>query len=115
MTKSIHDLVQDRFGVRTRTVLDPEAVSSVGAAITLLLRANPRRVAFTLQNLHATQTLYVSPDSAPSTTRGIVVPPQASLAVTVEEDFTLPAMEWYGIASGAGTNVFIQSVEIETD
>jgi len=115
MPKSIHQLLSERFGIRVRTVLDPENVTSVGVTATQLVRADPNRLAFTIQNLDTVDSLYVAPDSRPSSTRGILVPPQGAIVVAVDEDFALPAEEWFGVADAAGTPIFIMAVYGEVD
>jgi len=113
MSKAIHDLLAERFGVRTRVVIDPESNTDVGTTAERLLRADPSRLAFLLQNLDTVDSLYVTPDSAPSSTRGILVPPQGSITVALDEDFALPAEEWFGVADAAATPIFIMAVYAE--
>jgi hypothetical protein len=70
---------------------------SVGTSAALIAAARFRRDAVIVQNVHATQDLYVGPDASVATTTGIKIPAGQSFVVP-----TRGAV--YGIASGAATD-----------
>lgn len=71
---------------------------SVGAAAVLVVAARFSRNGLVVQNVHATQTLYLGNDSSVTTSTGIQVPAGASA------DFPDYAGAVWGIASGAATD-----------
>ena len=76
------------------------AAVSVGGTAVLLKAANTSRVSLTVQNLHATQLLYLGTSSAVTTANGIRV---AAVGGTYVFDDYLG--EVWAIASGAATDV----------
>ena len=109
MGKSIHELVDERFGVRTRVNENPETLT-VGTAETLLLRADPNRLALVILNLSG-NTLFVKPRGGVTTARGIALSALVgSLSVSMEDDFTLPSLDWFGISTVAGQAVFVLEI-----
>lgn len=72
---------------------------TIGAAAALIVAANGKRRSVVIQNVHATQVLYLGDDTSVTTANGLKVVAGASVNFV---DFTGPL---YGIASGAGTDV----------
>ena len=109
MGKSIHELVDERFGVRTRSNENPE-VTQVQNVETLLLRADPNRLALVIINLSA-NTMFIKPRGGVTLTNGIALSAGVgSLSVTMEDDFTLPSLEWFGISSVINQAVFVLEI-----
>lgn len=108
---SVAALLEARYGVRLLERENPE-VAAVGVAATLILRNHPGRVAFTIINLSA-NNIYIAPNPAVAATLGVFVAPGGGfVSVSMDEDFTLPTREWYAIAAGAGSAIYILSLEI---
>ena len=109
MGKSAFELVDERFGVLTRANEQPE-VTQLETTDTLFLRANPSRVAFLILNLGGT-AIHVKPGGGVSATNGIaLIAGNGSLSVTLEDDFTLAALEWHGIATTAAVAIFVLEI-----
>lgn len=72
---------------------------AVGAAAVLIRAGNPQRRSVVVQNVHATQVLYVGDDSSVTTAAGLRLNASESIRI---DDYNGPV---YGIASGAATDV----------
>jgi hypothetical protein len=71
---------------------------SIGAAASVVKAARFRRESILIQNVHASQTLYIGSDSSVLTTTGLKIAAGESVRVRTKGDV-------YGIASGAATDV----------
>lgn len=78
---------------------DSYGTVSVGATATLIKGAKAVRNSILIQNVHATQTLYVGLDASVLTTTGIRINAGDSMEISDG------GAEVYGIASGAATDV----------
>jgi hypothetical protein len=108
---SVAALLEAKYGVRLLERENPE-VTAVGVAAVTILKNHPGRVAFILINLSA-NNLYVAPNAAVSTSLGVFVPPGGGmLSSSMEDDFTLPTREWWAIAGGAASAIYLLSLEI---
>ncbi|MBA7584774.1 hypothetical protein ES708_26734 [subsurface metagenome] len=106
---NVDDLLEKQFGVKTTYNVNPE-VDLVAVKKTRILDGNPRRVSFVLINL-GDVFITVSPTSDVSLTKGIyLVPHGGSLSMVWTEDFEMPTMEWYAIANGANSEIFVLEV-----
>lgn len=72
---------------------------TVGASATSLVAADATRRAVTIFNNHASNTLYVGAAGV-TTATGIPIGPGSNATF-----YQAPAAAWFGIASGAGTDV----------
>jgi hypothetical protein len=73
---------------------------SIGGTAALLKAANTSRTSIVIQNVHATQLLYIGSDASVTTANGVRV---AAVGGTLTlDDYTGPI---YAIASGAATDV----------
>jgi hypothetical protein len=70
---------------------------SITTSASLIAAGRARRDAILVQNVHATQDLYLGPDSSVATSTGIKVAAGQSILVPTRADV-------YGIASGAATD-----------
>lgn len=101
------DLLQLLFKVRTRAVENPQAVTSLGTTPQIILANNPNRLAWRITNLHATQQVYLGLTSSVSATNGVRLDPAGGGASMIwNEDFQLTGWAIWGVASGAGTNIY---------
>lgn len=104
--KSLHDLIERDYGVRTAHSVNP-VVTQIETSVTNFLQGNPRRVSFVIVNVGAS-AIYLTPDNLPSTTRGIYLAPNGgSASVKWQDDFELLTYPWYGIASGAASEIIV--------
>ncbi len=106
---NVADLLEKQFGVKTTYGVNPE-VDAVAITKTRILDNNPRRLSFVLINLGAV-FITVSPNPDVSLTKGIyLVPNGGTLSMVWTEDFEMPTMEWYAIANGANSDIFVMEV-----
>lgn len=75
------------------------AAVTIGASAAVVKSGKPSRKSILIQNLHATQVLYLGLDSSVTTSNGLRVAAGESVRI---DDYNGPV---YGIASGAGTDV----------
>lgn len=106
VTKTLKELLEKQFGVRTFHRINRDT-TAVGVTVQRVLRNSPNRVAAVLVNLSA-NTIYISPDGSPSSTRGIRLGANGgSLILKWDEDFSMCGYEWNAIASAAASDIFI--------
>lgn len=83
---------------------------SVGVGATKIVDNDPDAVALVIINLSA-NTVYVRPANDPSATAGIQLNASGgSMSVNVRDDLTLPTRAWWGLATGAGSDVYFVRV-----
>lgn len=105
----LSDLLLDRFKIKTRTVVNP-LVAAVGVAAIPVLLNHPDRVGFVFINLSA-NIIYISPLPTVLATAGISIPANGGgISLVWDEDFELVSHEWFGIATGAASAVFIAEI-----
>lgn len=102
----LSQLIQERFGVTTRTDINPQT-DSIGTSVTELLRQDPQRLGFTIQN-NSSNILYVLPDRGVSATKGIRLGASGgSVSVSYDTDFDVVGEAWYGLGSASSTTMTI--------
>ena len=103
---TIDTLLETELGTATRPNENPES-SQMGTSEARILRNNPNRIQFILVNL-SINAMYILPKSGVSATKGIRIPSGGG-AVTVwwKEDADMVSYEWFGIASGAGSDYLL--------
>jgi len=111
MAKSAHELIDDRYGVRTRAVQQPEGTTAE-TTVAILARANPQRVGLLVVNTSAAD-IYVRPGGIASANESITLVPNGSLSVTILDDFSLPTLEWSVLSASGSQAIFTLSTEIE--
>jgi hypothetical protein len=104
MAKSIHELVSERFGVRTFPLVNPE-VSTAETTSAVVLKADPNRYAFILQNLSAAD-IHLRPFQGAVVGDALLITANGSFVATMETHFTLPSVEWH-IIGPAGSQAII--------
>jgi|SRR6266849_2381440 len=88
-------------------LVENDSNPTIGATIGSIAQGNGDRVALIIVNL-GIQDLFVSIDANVSSTNGIKVSASGgSVTMEVLEDYTLPSRQWWGIAPGGNTNVFV--------
>lgn len=98
LPQSVQDLIDREFGFPTT---EAETATTVGTAVAQLVSNNPKRVALVVVNL-STGALFIGLDRATSSTRGLRLATGGSVSMNYNDDFTLPAREWFIIGDGAG-------------
>ena len=105
------DLLMERFKVRTRPVVNPEALAAATTTAQMFLGNNPNRLGFLVINL-GEQICYIGPDpEIAAATRGIRLDASGGGYVGIwDEDFDMTAWAWW-ILSAADTSA-IYVIEI---
>ena len=104
--KALSDLVAERLGVNTFSVVNP-VVAAVGVASIPIARANPNRIWLMIINLSA-NVLYVGPFSPVAAAQGIYLGANGgALTIDYINDMELCGMEWNAIATGANSAILV--------
>lgn len=80
------------------------ATVSIGTVADVIVAASTRRGTLVIQNMHATNDLYIGLTSAVTTANGIWIGPKGSMEVSA-------ATGVWGVASGASTDVRVMQAE----
>jgi len=105
----LSDLLLDRFKLKTHNLVNP-LVAAVGVAAIPVLLNHPDRVGFVMLNLSA-NIIYISPLPNVALLVGIRLDANGGMVGMVwDEDFELVSHDWYAIATGAASQVFILEV-----
>lgn len=101
------EFLAKKFGGR---IEEQESAPLVTTSPAVIIGNDPEAVEVLFVNL-GLQAAFVALDGRVASTRGIYLSPSGGSAVfTVEEDGTLPAREWWAIASGGGTLLYVLRV-----
>ena len=99
-------MIQSLYGVKS-THKKSNTGYTVGATAVEMLKNNPNRVSFIVVNLSG-NSLYMSTSPDVSSANGIYISPNGGrMILQWDVDFELVSQQWYGIATGAGSAVFI--------
>jgi len=110
MAKTLAELINGKFAIRVRPVVNP-LIQTVDTTALQMLRNNPNRVAFVVFNL-SSNNLYILHENTVSTTRGFhATASGGSIAVVWDEDFHLVGYEWWCVGDGAGTDFIVMEIE----
>ena len=102
--RSVYELVEARLGIRLDFAITNSKTS--GTASEVIALNNPGRTNLTIVNL-SSNTLYLSPLDAASSTNGILLGAGGgSLTLNYWDDLIQPTLEWHAIASGSSSAVF---------
>jgi hypothetical protein len=105
-------LLNKMFGVHT-SVRISAVPNQIGVATVSIARQNPNRIGMVISNLSA-NTVYIAPDNSVSPTHGIRLGPSGgTITLLWFEDFELCGYEWFGQASGAGSDLYVQEILTE--
>lgn len=92
---------------------EQQSTVTVGTSAVALVGNDAERVAVIFTNLSAND-VYVTPDTAPTSTRGVRIAPGGTLSFSVTEDGTLTIPNWFAVASAAASVVHVIEVRRET-
>jgi len=108
---NIYDLLRTRYNVNVTDYENP-LITSVGVTPLQIVNNNPRRLGLIIINLSA-NIIYLSRTPSVSATNGIVLSSGGgNVAMTFEDDYVLPAKEWWVVASGGASAIYSDSIEI---
>ena len=86
---------------------EDETSVTVGTGVSTIIGGNPDRLGLLILNL-SSNTLYVSIDNSISATNGIRLGANGgSVALNVTDDGMIQTRTWYGLATGAGSSVYV--------
>jgi hypothetical protein len=86
---------------------EDETSATVGTTVSTIITGNADRLGLLLLNLSA-NTVYVSIDNSVSATNGIRLGANGgSVALNVTDDGMIQTRTWYGLATGAGSSMYI--------
>ena len=106
---NLHELIESNFGVKTSYDINPITGTAL-TTITKVLNINPNRLGFTIMNMGAND-VYVSPSNAVAVGSGILLQPNGGgMSMLWNEDFNKVGYDWYAIADGANTDIYIEEV-----
>tara|TARA_R110000824_G_scaffold89382_3_gene219187 strand:- start:2625 stop:3002 length:378 start_codon:yes stop_codon:yes gene_type:complete len=98
------EFLRDRY---KGELTEDETSVTVGTAVSTISGANPDRLGLLLLNL-SSNTIYVSIDNSVSATNGIRLGANGgSVALNVTDDGMIQTRTWYGLATGAGSSMYI--------
>lgn len=111
---SLHGLINQRFGVRTRHK-ENDSTTAMTTAEARVLRNDSARLAATIINLGQVD-VFVRPNTGPSATVGIRIGPNGgSMALIWDEDFNMVGLEWFGVTDAGVSTLYISEVVVEPD
>lgn len=107
--KTAHDIIQERFGVKTSYQEQPQ-VTQIETTVTKFLSYNPNRLGIVFVNTGA-NNVYLAPSNDSAVGRGILLTANGgSMSMNIFEDFELVNMEWFAIADGAASECYVVEV-----
>ena len=104
----IVDIISKNMGVKTSYSISP-LISQATTTIQKVARSNPRRLGLSVVNLGA-YTAYLLPHPSVSSSNSYVLAAGGQgMVFSVMEDFILPSLDWYIVATGTSA---IMTIEI---
>jgi len=103
---TLEALLEASFGVRSQADDNP-LVSAVQLTDTIWAKNNPSRVALSITNLDAANSIYVRPLVSAAGPLGILVTAGQTFVLKWSDDFILPALEWHAIAVGGVVDIYV--------
>lgn len=86
-----------------------EAVA-LGTGQDIIAQSDPERVWLSIVNL-GSYDVYVSPAEGVSATFGYLLKANGgSVSLNLVDDFTMPTEQWYGVAIGGASTIFVASM-----
>lgn len=87
-----------------------DSYPTVLTTVSIVIQANPDRVGLVVIN-NSTNQVFFGLNSAVSATNGISLPASGgSMTLNVNDDFTLAARTWYGIAVGGTAAIYVLEI-----
>jgi hypothetical protein len=108
MTSTLYGAAAEFLRSRYKGELTEDETSvTVGTAVSTVIGSNPDRLGLLILNLSA-NTVYVSIENSVSATNGIRLGANGgSVALNVTDDGMIQTRTWYGLATGAGSSVYV--------
>ncbi len=112
MAKTLNELLQEHFGVKTSFNENPE-VDTVAITVTKIFAYNPNRLGFVVINT-GTNPIYVAYKNDVAVNAGIMLVAGGGVMSAIwNEDFELCSMELFAIASGGVSTIYsVETVSI---
>ena len=112
MTRTLSELLQTHYGIKTSYRINPET-TQVEDTATKVFSYNPNRVGLVLLNT-GDANIFLSPQKTVSPGSGILlVPGGGSITLTWDRDFELVSSEFFAIASATESST-VYAIEIYT-
>jgi len=106
---SIERLLEKKYGVRVTFAENPKT-TTVNTNPSVIAGNNPNRLALVVINL-SSNTVWIAPSSDVSSEKGIYLASGGGgVSFVFEEDFILPSLEWYAVASLADSAIYVLEV-----
>ena len=100
----LSDLLLEHFKIKTHSLVN-SLVAAVGVAAIPVALNHPDRVGFVMVNL-SVNVVYISPLPTVAVLVGIRLDANGgSISMTWDHDFELVSHDWYGIATGAASQI----------
>ncbi len=111
---SLHELIDNIFGVRTRSEENPE---NTGMTTTSqrILKNDSARLAFIINNL-GQQTVVIRNQAGPTSSVGYSIGPNGgSMSMQFDEDFNKVGHEWFGVTPSGTSDIYVEQILEEPD
>lgn len=104
---SVHTLIEEKYGVSSRPVVNP-ITSNVAIVATRILTDNPRRLSVLIMNTGA-NPVYIGLDNSVSSTRGIYLAAGGgAISLMWRDDFENQCHERWAIAVGGVSTIYVE-------
>jgi len=112
MTKTLYELLQTHYGIKTSYRINPEVIR-VETTSTKVLSFNPNRLGFVIVN-NGGSNIFISPERVTLVgglyTGILLVPNGGTLTMKWDVDFELVSNEYFGLAEGVASNIYALEV-----
>ncbi len=106
MSLALHEILESLYGVRTYP-RENAAGSEVGVVAEVIARNNPMRASLLVVNMSA-NVMYIGLTAAVAATHGMIIAPNGgSILFQWDRDFELVTEEWYCVAAGANSDIYV--------
>lgn len=112
LVKSLHDMINNLFGVNTVSRITAPLTGAAGAAVQIAPN-NPRRLALTIVNLSA-NVCWVGLSNQVGAANGIWLTGNGgSVTLKWDTDFEMTANEWWSVSVAGGDQLHVMEQMIE--
>lgn len=109
MSVTLHQLLTSQYGLKTSENINP-LVDSVAVAVTKICSFNPNRMGLVIVNT-GSANIYVSPSGTVAVGKGtLLTSGGGSMSFVWDEDFELVAHDFYSIADGAPSTIYLMEI-----
>lgn len=110
---ALHRFIERKYGMKTRSITNPNDVVQCEITVTEYLQNNPDRLGYILMNL-GDFPMYVIFDEHPSDVRGLLLAAAGGImSLDAERDYELVSYPLFGIAIGGVTETILVVTEAE--